>query len=287
MDADPLIPTAEPFPQQRTWEEKVEIIKEWQSRMGHDAYPTAVCAVCAWCVVPSDLADVHPEKFDLTLLCNDCLPAHVLPTTYDRGIYKNAILCAKGMHCTSRLDYLSVCLACRSALLGRKGKQPKYTLANFLYYGHECLPSDVASAFASASPFDLLLVSRARSSVVTHHYIRRGYSGGYAPEECSQRYNRGNVAVFPQEPGHLRSVLPPNGDDIRETICVMFTGGSQKPTVDTLKQFHPVLVSKRKVQTMVEFLLSFSGNLATWENLSQKRTPIGDPISLQPLAGKR
>ena len=160
------------------------------------------------------------------------------------------------MHCTSRLDYLSVCLACRSALLGRKGKQPKYTLANFLYYGHECLPSDVASAFASASPFDLLLVSRARSSVVTHHYIRRGYSGGYAPEECSQRYNRGNVAVFPQEPGHLRSVLPPNGNDIRETICVMFTGGSQKPTVDTLKQFHPVLVSKRKVQTMVEFLIS-------------------------------
>ena len=199
--------------------------------MGGDAYSTAVCAVCAWCV-PSDVADIHPENLDLRLLCNDCLPVHVLPTTYDRGIYKNVILCTKGMHCTSCLDSLSVCSGCRSALLGRKGRQPKYALANFLYYGHECLPSDVASAFTSASPFDLLLMSRARSSVVSHHYIRRGYSGGYVPEECSQHHNRGNVAVFPQEPGHFHSVLPPCGDDIHEMVCVMFTGGSQKPTVE-------------------------------------------------------
>jgi hypothetical protein len=256
----------------------VDTIKEWQARMGAATFSTAVCAVCAWCVVPSDVADVHPDTFDLTLLCNDYLPLHVFPTTYDRSVYKNMILCARGMHSTTSMDCLSVCSVCRSALLGRKGKQPKYALANFLYYGHESLPIDMASAFASASPFNLLLVSRARSSVVMHHYIRRGYSGGYVPEECSQRFNRGNVAVFPQEPGHLRSVLPPSGEDIRDTVCVMFTGGSQKPTVDTLKMFRPVLVSKRKVQTMVEFLVS-SNEWYTSDGITYSQANMDDLFS--------
>jgi hypothetical protein len=164
-----MVPDASLFPKQKTWEEKVDIIKEWQARMGADTFSTAVCAVCAWCVVPSDVADVHPDMFDLTLLCNDCLPQHVLPTTYDWSVYKNAILCARGMHSTTSTDFLSVSSVCWSALLGRKGKQPKYSLTNLLYYGHESLPIDVASVFASALPFDLLLVSHARSSVVLHH----------------------------------------------------------------------------------------------------------------------
>ncbi|KAF8139058.1 hypothetical protein EV363DRAFT_1130185, partial [Boletus edulis] len=57
----------------------------------------------------------------------------------------------------------------------------------------------------------------------------------------SQRFNRGNVAILPQDPGPLRDVLPPDGDDVRDIVCVLFYGSGRKPTVDTLKRFGPVL----------------------------------------------
>ncbi|KAF8833863.1 hypothetical protein BDN67DRAFT_659850, partial [Paxillus ammoniavirescens] len=114
---------------------------------------------------------------------------------------------------------------CCSALLAKKPHQPKNSLANFQYYGRERLDVPTLQAFDGASPFDLTLISRACASTVTFYYNSRGSRGGYAPEETHQRYNRGNVAILPQEPGQLRKVLPPCHDEIRDTICVLFTGG--------------------------------------------------------------
>jgi hypothetical protein len=153
----------------------VDIIKEWQAWMGADTFSTAVCAVCAWCVVPSDVADVHPDMFDLTLLCNDCLPQHVLPTTYDRSVYKNAILCARGMHSTTSTDCLSVSSVCRSALLGRKGKQPKYSLTNFCTMVMRACPS----IFSLCPMLDLLLfrITRYTEAILVVMFRRNVASG--------------------------------------------------------------------------------------------------------------
>ncbi|KIJ67765.1 hypothetical protein HYDPIDRAFT_83919, partial [Hydnomerulius pinastri MD-312] len=133
---------------------------------------------------------------------------------------------------------------------------PKNALANFQYYGRERLDPAAQEAFNTSSPFDLILVSRARASTITFHYNTRSGRGGYAPEETAQRYNRGNVAIIPQEPGELRKVLPPRADDIRDTVCVLFTGGRRRPTAEMLKKFKPVLVRKSRVKAMIEFLVA-------------------------------
>ncbi|KAG1732738.1 hypothetical protein EDB19DRAFT_1831227 [Suillus lakei] len=101
------------------------------------------------------------------------------------------------------------------------------------YYGHERLPSDVQTAFAQASAYDLMLVSRARASQITHFYAYKP-SGHWMGEEGSQRYNRGNVAIRPQDTTQLRDMLPPS----------------------RIKQMHPVLVTKSTVKTLIDFLLA-------------------------------
>lgn len=76
------------------------------------------------------------------------------------------------------------------------------------------------------------------------------------PEEATQRYNRGNVAILPQDPGALRSMLPPPLSDIEGSVCVVFTGGQFTPMKESLKHFTPVLVSKQKVMCLIEWLIA-------------------------------
>lgn len=243
------------FPPSVTWEDKRAIIQEWQERLTPSALCTTVCAVCAWDCPPSDLQEVDPCRTDLGVLRNDSLPARVLPTTYNRQAYHNAILHPLGLVDRERCDKFRVCTSCQKSLCAKVPKRPRYSLANFLYYGRDELPLSVSEAFADASPFEMLLISRACSSVITHHYSSKAGMSGFVGEESSQRFNRGNVGIFPQEPGQLRDKLPPSPDDIKDSICVLFTGGKQTPSVDTLKRFRPVLVSKSKVERMINFLV--------------------------------
>jgi hypothetical protein len=243
------------FPQIKGFDEKLQIIREWQEVMAPSRFVESACAVCAWSYPPSELSTVQPSTTVLKLLRNDCLPAHVLPASYDIKVYSRAILCPEGMTSLRTVGPVRMCLVCQRALQASPPRQPKFALANFLYYGRERLPADVLDAFCTASPFDLQLISRCRSSTITHHFVRRGARGGYIPEERSQRFNRGNVAIFPQDPGPLRDVLPPDNHDIRDTVCVLFSGGGSRPTADTLKRFGPVLVRKSKVKNMINFLV--------------------------------
>ncbi|KIK92277.1 hypothetical protein PAXRUDRAFT_147670 [Paxillus rubicundulus Ve08.2h10] len=149
-----------------------------------------------------------------------------------------------------------LCPHCRSALLAKKPHQPKNSLANFQYYGRERLDETTSQVFENTSPFDLTLILRAWALTVTFHYNTHSSRGGYTPEETHQRYNCGNVAVLPQEPGQLRKVLPPSRNDICNTICVLFTSGRVKPTVEVLKKSQPVLVTKSRVEKMIKFLLT-------------------------------
>ncbi|KIK74818.1 hypothetical protein PAXRUDRAFT_37022 [Paxillus rubicundulus Ve08.2h10] len=80
--------------------------------------------------------------------------------------------------------------------------------------------------------------------------------GGSFPEDASQCYNCSNVAILPQESTKLRTVLPPSVDDVRDAMCVIFTGGHATPTKETIKKFRPVLVSKSRVETLIMFLMT-------------------------------
>ncbi|KAI6137911.1 hypothetical protein BKA82DRAFT_3978942 [Pisolithus tinctorius] len=149
-----------------------------------------------------------------------------------------------------------MCLCCRRSLSSPKPRQPKDAIANFQYYGVSELPVDVKSALACASQFELQLIALARATVITHHYQTKGARGGRLPEEASQRFNRGNVAILPQDPGALRTVLPPTTAEIEGAMCVVFAGGSYRPTLDALCKFPPVLVNKSRVQLLIEWLIA-------------------------------
>ncbi|KAG1739720.1 hypothetical protein EDB19DRAFT_1635618 [Suillus lakei] len=134
--------------------------------------------------------------------------------------------------------------------------QPVNSLANFQYYGHERLPIDIRGAFTSALIFDLMLISHARASQVTHFYMYKPSSTQFlAEEEASQQYNKGNVAVRPQNLTELRNLLPPSGDELCDAMCVIFSGQKQIPSRETIKKLQPMMVMKSRVQKLIRFLI--------------------------------
>lgn len=238
-----------------SWAEKCAIIQEWQERLSPSALQMSVCAVCAWDCPPSDLQEVDACHTDLSVLQNDLLPVRILPMMYNRQAYQNAILHPLGLPNPEQCDKIRVCTSCRKSLCAKQPRGLRYSLANFLYYGREEIPLSVSEAFCDASPFELTLISRACSSVITHHYSSKAGMSGLVGEEASQHFNCGNVGIFPQEPGQLCDKLSPSPDDVWDCICVLFTGGSQRPSVDMLKRFWPVLISRDKVTWMIKFLV--------------------------------
>ncbi|PIL26487.1 hypothetical protein GSI_12245 [Ganoderma sinense ZZ0214-1] len=54
---------------------------------------------------------------------------------------------------------------------------------------------------------------------------------------------------------YVQRVLPPPPETIRDTVCIVYVGGS-KPTKKTISKFGPALAKKSRVRTMINFLVS-------------------------------
>ncbi|KAG2085190.1 uncharacterized protein F5147DRAFT_748738 [Suillus discolor] len=116
---------------------------------------------------------------------------------------------------------------------------------------------EFAASFCIASTFDLMLVSHARASQITHFYAYKpSRAHNHVVKETSQRYNKGNVAVRPQDSTELRNFLPPSHDELRDAMCVVFTGQTHRPSPETVKQMQPILVTKSRVHLLIEFLIA-------------------------------
>ncbi|EIW80029.1 hypothetical protein CONPUDRAFT_30639, partial [Coniophora puteana RWD-64-598 SS2] len=230
-----------------------DIISEWQKEMNADVLLPEVCAVCGQDVSKVCIEVVHADKVPLSLLRNPLLPDDCLPRSYDLLAYDRAILQPEGLlNCWSR-DGMKMCSLCRSDLLSKKPKLPKFALANFLYYGHDSLPADVRSAFRDASTVDLTLVARARASRITHVYSAQRVMR--SDGEGMPRFMKGNVAVVPQDSTQLRRFLPPEDDELRNSVCVLFSNWNSPITEDVIRRCSPVLARKSVVKTLIEFLL--------------------------------
>jgi hypothetical protein len=149
-----------------------------------------------------------------------------------------------------------MCVSCWHELVNL-GKQPLDSLTNFQYYGHKALPEHIQQAFAHATTFDIMLVAHTNTTRITHLYSLKSDSpmAGTDPKK-SQQYNKGNVAILPQESMQLWDVLPPLFHGFQEAMCAVFMGSKVKPTVHNIKKLGPVLVSKSHVQMMIDFLLA-------------------------------
>jgi hypothetical protein len=133
------------------------IIKEWQELFTTANQKWGVCATCSRRVRDVVLPRVAARSIDFSLLRNDELPNNLLPTSYNLAEYDNAILNPKGLSNTQRKEGLvKLCTDCSASLKGNK--LPKYALANWLYYAHDRLPSDVRQAFKNSTPIERALI---------------------------------------------------------------------------------------------------------------------------------
>ncbi|KAI6011246.1 hypothetical protein PISMIDRAFT_112295 [Pisolithus microcarpus 441] len=82
----------------------------------------------------------------LAVLQNNCICEDALPHTYAFLLYNHAILCPQGMRYIDRIGNLHLCVSCHHALTSTPPRQPKNSIVNFQYYGHEQLPEDVHMA---------------------------------------------------------------------------------------------------------------------------------------------
>ncbi|KAG1856608.1 hypothetical protein C8R48DRAFT_675007 [Suillus tomentosus] len=51
-------------------------------------------------------------------------------------------------------------------------------------------------------------------------------------------------------------MLPPGQDELRDAMCVIFSGHQERPTRATVKQICPILVTKSVVKTLIQFLIA-------------------------------
>ncbi|KAI9062910.1 hypothetical protein FKP32DRAFT_1628420, partial [Trametes sanguinea] len=233
-------------------EMKRAIITEWEESFRPEVLSEYVCAVCGRDTPSDAIACVEPSKIDFALLCNDNLPEMSMPTTYNRAEYGGAILHPKGLIDVERVDKLYVCKECSGPL--QRGRMPRFALANWLYYGYESLPGPVKQAFDACTHIERMLVSRARSSRISYKFSQLpGHYLEGTDHRISQGCVKGNIAVHPQDATHLNNVLPPGIDQIRDSVCVVFVGGS-KPTRETIRALKPMVVRKSRVKRLVEFL---------------------------------
>ncbi|KAG2086069.1 hypothetical protein BD769DRAFT_1533556, partial [Suillus cothurnatus] len=47
-----------------------------------------------------------------------------------------------------------------------------------------------------------------------------------------------NVGIRPQDSVELHELLPPSHDELRDAMCVIFTGHARKPTRETVKRIN-------------------------------------------------
>ncbi|EGO04615.1 hypothetical protein SERLA73DRAFT_68302 [Serpula lacrymans var. lacrymans S7.3] len=232
------------------------IIEEWQDQMGFEQQEHFPCAVCSHSNVRASLLRVHASSIYLELLQNPCLPRATHPTTYDFQLYHRAFLDIRALKDVTHLGHLELCHSCHHSLVNYQ-KQPLDAIANFQYYAIPELPLLVSADWDNATLYDTSLVSRASATKLSHLFAHKKDSPLYGSNMClSQKYIRGNVAVMPQDSVHLRTVLPPDGAEIANTMCALFVGWNVKPTRENVAVLWPVFVSKRRVHRLIEFLVA-------------------------------
>ncbi|KAJ7111253.1 hypothetical protein C8R44DRAFT_536651, partial [Mycena epipterygia] len=72
----------------------------------------------------------------------------------------------------------------------------------------------------------------------------------------SQKYSKGNVAIFTQDVASLRTIFPPLKEEIHEVMCTLFIGSSVAPTHENIRELAPIVISETRVEHMIHLLLS-------------------------------
>jgi hypothetical protein len=196
------------------------IAQEWQTEMEPHRWIPRPCAVCGRRTVTGMLTFCNPLHYDLAVAPNPALPVETLTKTYDLDAYDGAILCASALQDPTQKAPFEMCVYCKTAM--DRHQQPLDSLANFQYYARDELPPEVKSAFRDATTYDKMMCAHSRCTRITHLFSDKdGRERPDSVRSTSQRYSKGNVAIFTQDVASLRAVLQPPREDIHEVMCAL------------------------------------------------------------------
>ncbi|KAI0039801.1 hypothetical protein FA95DRAFT_1456977, partial [Auriscalpium vulgare] len=229
---------------------RLDIIREWQAFMALDRWKYVVCAACGQNKYAYEVSSVSFHELDLTLLVDVDLPDHLAPVSYDFALYSSALLHPRGLERLFARGNVTLCDGCERAL--EQGQKPVDAISNKMYYAIERLPPNVRRAFEESTLADRQLAAACRATQI--NYLLTASQG--AVPGAAQRYSKGHVAMIPQDSCRIATVLPPASQDLDQAICVMFLGGEDRPTAETVRAFHPLLVSLQRVSLMINYLLA-------------------------------
>ncbi|PPQ65631.1 hypothetical protein CVT26_000573 [Gymnopilus dilepis] len=232
---------------------KLSLIKRWEDATASDKMKIVVCAVCGVRERASKTRSLNASDVDLTLLRNDDLPEAVRPNSYNFTAYDRAILNPKGLKDKDRPGVMIVCDECSKSL--ELGNMPRLALANWLYYGKDCLPQDIKQEFADASIFERMLIARARCNSICCKFRLGSGTDSSSTLRSLRKGIRGNVIVAPLDAIRLYDVLPPAVSDVRDTMSAVLVA-DKLPSRSTIEKLAPVLVRKSRIQKLLRFLLN-------------------------------
>ncbi|PPQ80410.1 hypothetical protein CVT26_004432 [Gymnopilus dilepis] len=144
---------------------------------------------------------------------------------------------------------------------------PKFALSNWLYYGKDELPTDVAAEFAAASVFERTLIARARSNSICCKFNASDDDSNNNRLSHLRKGIRGNVMVAPLDAIRLYNVLPPNTDEHWDTMSTVIVG-NKMPSKATITKLGPVLVRKSRVQKLLKFIIAHNPHYKEGDCLS-------------------
>ncbi|KAF5313720.1 hypothetical protein D9611_010076 [Ephemerocybe angulata] len=233
-------------------QQHVRIIKDWQKEMSLERFVKLTCAICSLLVPPHKMKTLDTNSLDLTLLQNNHLPEGLRPRTYNLASYDGAILDPYGLQYRNKKGWMHACLACASDM--KKGKMPKFALANWLYYAREHIPDDIRRDFSEMSVFEKALICRVRTNSLLCRFS--GIDDDITEEAfiSGRRHIKGNIISTPLDVMKVNSVLPPSPETIADTMCALIMSAAP-PTDKTIDRLKPIMVRKSRVKRMISFLI--------------------------------
>ncbi|KAF4617233.1 hypothetical protein D9613_005788 [Agrocybe pediades] len=181
-----------------------------------------------------------PVQSDWYTSQNSCPWSRNYPPHFPR----EAIVCLDG-YIASEIDHgkVHLCKECHTALKSRR--TPAISLANHHWLGA------VPSVLQDLTVVEEATIALCRSKSCIVQMKEEGLSKNIPN---SQRGMKGHVVIFPQDVTGVAKVLPPNVDDVKTSLCVLFIG-SQKPSKEWLREkAKPLLVRREKIRAALEWL---------------------------------
>lgn len=240
------------FPMKMTDSRRNDIITRWLDRLSDEQFDEVTCAVCSE-LVNATLSSVRQlDDAHLQLLVNPGLPAGVFPSGYDRALYCDAVLDARGFVPEEGPRAMHVCNSCWSSV--SRHKLPSLSLANDHYRGSNCVPPDIMRLFLSATPIELSLISRMRAKCTVYKFSKKANTPQFGTSDfTSQQYSKGNVITFANGNTKLLSMLPPSPDEFRECVSVIFVGNVM-PGPEEIEKLKPLLVRRHVITSLINWL---------------------------------